>query len=172
PITRGSCNNPTDNRATTCLRRWAQRATPSLLYHRVGESQPKEPHHHYCSIGLAKSAQEPSSFVHRVGESQPKGRIIISVPRISESAQRNRIIITCTIGWENQPKEPHHILYHRVGESQPKHTPSLPSRLARVSERATPSLLTTHGENQPKSHSIIIVPSGWRESAKRAASSS
>ncbi|GBM34043.1 hypothetical protein AVEN_162222-1 [Araneus ventricosus] len=36
-ITRGSCNNPRST-GMTCHRRCALRATPPLLYHRVGES--------------------------------------------------------------------------------------------------------------------------------------
>ncbi|GBM96663.1 hypothetical protein AVEN_29481-1 [Araneus ventricosus] len=35
-ITSGSCNNPPFYRY--CHRKWAQRATPPLLYHRVDES--------------------------------------------------------------------------------------------------------------------------------------
>ncbi|GBL97399.1 hypothetical protein AVEN_261030-1 [Araneus ventricosus] len=38
PITSGSCSNPPFYRGTTLLRKWAQRATPPLLYHRVEES--------------------------------------------------------------------------------------------------------------------------------------
>ncbi|GBO17401.1 hypothetical protein AVEN_209572-1, partial [Araneus ventricosus] len=48
---------------TTRHRKWAQRATPPLLCHRIDESQvrpvigsgPKEPHHHYCAIGLTRA---------------------------------------------------------------------------------------------------------------------
>ncbi|GBO40884.1 hypothetical protein AVEN_217006-1 [Araneus ventricosus] len=38
PITSGSCNNPPFYQGTACHRKWAQRATPPLLRHRVDES--------------------------------------------------------------------------------------------------------------------------------------
>ncbi|GBM78250.1 hypothetical protein AVEN_273336-1 [Araneus ventricosus] len=38
PITSGSCSNPPFYRGTTRHRKWAQRATPPLLSHRVDES--------------------------------------------------------------------------------------------------------------------------------------
>ncbi|GBN32685.1 hypothetical protein AVEN_55925-1 [Araneus ventricosus] len=38
PITSGSCSNPPFYRGTTRHRKWAQRATPPLLCHRVEES--------------------------------------------------------------------------------------------------------------------------------------
>ncbi|GBN91307.1 hypothetical protein AVEN_40048-1 [Araneus ventricosus] len=37
-ITSGSCSSPPFYRGTTLLRKWAQRATPPLLCHRVDES--------------------------------------------------------------------------------------------------------------------------------------
>ncbi|GBM23316.1 hypothetical protein AVEN_97731-1 [Araneus ventricosus] len=38
PITSGSCSNPPFYRGTSRHRKWAQRATPPLLYNRIDES--------------------------------------------------------------------------------------------------------------------------------------
>ncbi|GBN87252.1 hypothetical protein AVEN_157328-1 [Araneus ventricosus] len=71
PITSGSCSNPPFHWGTTRHRKWAQRATPPLLCHRVDESlltYTAASHPHVCGVPFIQGVRKISGKNESVGQ--------------------------------------------------------------------------------------------------------